>query len=93
WEDVSAIAQFDFSYTDSRDTLFRPTSPFNVHLDSFTLLNAKIGVEGERWQANLFVRNLTDKRAEVDAINSSQDPLSYNTVRPRTFGINVSTKF
>lgn len=93
WDDVNAIAQFDFSYTDERDTLFRPTSPFNVHLDSYTLLNAKIGVEGERWQANLFVRNLTDKRAEVDAINSSQDPLSYHTVRPRTFGINVSTRF
>lgn len=92
-DDYTAIAQFDFSYTDSRDTLFRPDSPFNVNLDSYTLLNAKIGVEAERWQANLFIRNLTDKRAEVDAINSAQDPLAFNTVRPRTFGINVSTSF
>jgi len=92
-DEYTAIAQFDFSYTDSRDTLFRPDSPFNVNLDSYTLLNAKIGVEAERWQANLFIRNLTDKRAEVDAINSSQDPLAFNTVRPRTFGINVSTSF
>lgn len=87
------VAQFDFSYTDSRNTAIGDNNPDNIDLESYTLLNAKIGVETERWQANLFVRNLIDKRAEVDLVNTAQDPLAYFTVRPRTFGINVSTHF
>ncbi len=90
---IDGVARFDLAYQGSRDTLFRPNSPFNVHLDNYLLVNAKIGIEGETWQANLFVHNLTDKRAMVDAINSSQDPLAFLTVRPRTFGINASKRF
>ncbi|MFZ5607984.1 MAG: TonB-dependent receptor [Pseudomonadota bacterium] len=91
--DMNGVARMDFSYLGDRDTLFRAADSLNVRLQGYALINAKIGVEGERWQANLFVRNLTDKRAQVDAINSSQDPLAYVTVRPRTFGVNLSTRF
>lgn len=92
-EDFSSVVQLDFSYQGERDTLFITDDDLNVNLDSYFLANAKIGVEGERWQAHLFVRNITDKRAEIDAVNTDQDPLAFLTVRPRTFGINVSTRF
>ena len=56
-------------------------------------LNLRFGVIDGPWTANLFARNLTDKRAEVSAINSSQDPDGLLTVRPRTIGVNLTRKF
>ena len=66
---------------------------FATDLDSYTLVNLRAGVTDERWTATVFVRNLFDKRAQVDAIAAVQDPLAYITVRPRTFGIGLSRKF
>ena len=38
-------------------------------------------------------RNVTNKRAEVSAINSSQDPHALLTVQPRTIGATLTRKF
>ena len=51
------------------------------------------GIEEIVVTANKFARNLTDKRAQVSAINSSQDPDALLTVRPRTVGVNLTRKF
>jgi iron complex outermembrane receptor protein len=53
----------------------------------------RLGVINGPWSATLFARNLTDKRAQISAINSSQDPYSFLTVRPRTIGLTVTRKF
>ena len=45
------------------------------------------------FQFSAFAKNLFDKRAEVDAISSDQDPLARITVRPRTVGVGLSYKF
>ncbi len=94
WGDVNGLARVDLTYRGSTDTTFRASaSPRNVKLDSYVLVNLKAGVQGENWQVSAFVKNVGDKRAEVDAINSSQDPLAFLTVRPRTFGVNFSRTF
>jgi len=41
----------------------------------------------------VFARNVTNERAQVSAINSSQDPDALLTVRPRTVGLSVTRKF
>jgi iron complex outermembrane receptor protein len=84
----------DVSYRGSADTKLRADiDPNNVHLKSYTLVNLRFGLTDREWTVNAFVRNLFDKRAQVDAIFSSQDPLAFITVRPRTFGIGASRKF
>jgi hypothetical protein len=40
-----------------------------------------------------FARNLTDKRAQISAINSTQDPDALLTVQPRTIGVTATRKF
>jgi hypothetical protein len=40
-----------------------------------------------------FAKNVTDKRAQISAINSTQDPDALLTVQPRTVGIKVTRKF
>lgn len=86
----------DVSYHgSSHTTLAGNTSrdPFDVRLQSYTLVNLRVGIKNDLWTVAAFARNLFDKRAQVDAISSSQDPLAFITVRPQTFGVSVSRKF
>ncbi len=78
--------RLDWTWRGAVDTQFRPSSPFNVHLRGYSLVNLKLGIENDHWELALFARNLFDKRAQVDAISSFQDPLAFITVRPRTLG-------
>jgi outer membrane receptor protein involved in Fe transport len=45
------------------------------------------------WSVTAFARNLTDKRAQISAINSTQDPNALLTVQPRTLGAELTYKF
>ncbi|GEQ98311.1 hypothetical protein JCM17844_19480 [Iodidimonas gelatinilytica] len=62
-------------------------------LDSYTIVNLKAGITNDHWDLSVFAKNLFDKRAQVDAINSAQDPFSFITVRPFTFGGHVAYRF
>jgi outer membrane receptor protein involved in Fe transport len=64
-----------------------------VNLGSYALLNLRAALETDVWTTTLFVRNVADKRAEVDAISSTQDPLALITLRPRTVGISFTRRF
>lgn len=83
----------DFGYRGKTHTQLNQSSPFNVPLAAYTLVNLRAGISTDQWSVTAFVRNLTDNRAQVDAISSSQDPLAYVTVRPRTFGVSLSRNF
>ncbi|MEP6549333.1 MAG: TonB-dependent receptor [Gammaproteobacteria bacterium] len=90
WQGVAAA---DVTYRDAANAYFASNTLFNIGLAPYTLLNLRLGVINGPWTVNLFARNLTDKRAEVSAINSSQDPNALLTVRPRTIGVNLTRKF
>ena len=90
WQGVAAA---DVTYRDAENAYFASNAQYNISLAPYTLLNLRLGVINGPWTANLFARNLTDKRAEVSAINSSQDPDGLLTVRPRTVGVNLTRKF
>jgi len=86
----------DVSYHGSSHTTLAANTtrdPFDVRLESYTLVNLRLGIKNDLWTVAAFARNLFDKRAQVDAIASSQDPLALITVRPQTFGVSVSRKF
>jgi outer membrane receptor protein involved in Fe transport len=69
------------------------TAAFNIPLAPYTLVGLRAGVITGPWTATAFVRNLTDKRAQVSAINSDQDPDALLTVQPRTIGLTVTRTF
>jgi iron complex outermembrane recepter protein len=84
----------DLSYRGDSNTQLRgDQSRFNVNLDSYALLNLRAAIETDVWTTTLFVRNVGDKRAEIDAISSTQDPLAIITLRPRTVGISFTRRF
>jgi len=90
WQGVVAG---DVSYRGVVNAYFASNTNFNLPLDSYTLVNLRAGVINGPWSVMAFARNLTDKRAEVSAINSSQDPDALLSVRPRTIGLTATRKF
>jgi outer membrane receptor protein involved in Fe transport len=82
----------DIVYRDAENAYFQ-SDVFNVGLAPYTLVNLRAGVSDGTWSVTAFARNLTDKLAQVSAINSVQDRDALLTVRPRTIGVTVTRNF
>jgi iron complex outermembrane recepter protein len=89
WDGTAAA---DVTYRDAENSYFA-SNGFNIPLAPYTLVGLRAGVITGPWTATAFVRNLTDKRAQVSAINSAQDPDALLTVQPRTIGLTVTRTF
>jgi outer membrane receptor protein involved in Fe transport len=91
--DWQGVVAGDVTYRGAVNAYFASNTQFNIPLGSYTLLNLRAGLIHGPWSVTAFARNLTNKRAEVSAINSSQDPDALLTVRPRTIGLTATRKF
>ena len=92
--DLKGTAALDVAYRGSAaNQIHGAANPFNVRLAPYTLFNLRLGVSNRNTSATFFVRNLTNERAQIDAINSSQDPTGLLTVRPRTIGVTLTRTF
>jgi outer membrane receptor protein involved in Fe transport len=89
WDGLVAT---DVTYRDAEDSYFSSNS-FNLPLAPYTLVGLRLGLIEGPWSVTAFARNLTDKRAQVSAINSTQDPDALLTVQPRTIGLTATRKF
>ena len=92
---IDFIMHASISYHGNSRTTIAPFSRDNsaVDLGSYTTANIRAGVELEDWRVAIFVRNVFDTRAQIDAISSSQDPLARITIRPRTIGVSAKRSF
>ena len=88
-----AMVAADISYRDAENAYFASNTQFNVPLAPYAMGNVRLGAIYGPWSVTAFARNVTDKRAEISAINSSQDPDAFLTIRPRTIGLTVTRKF
>ena len=57
--------------------------------DDYVLLDLAVGMESEQWNAEFFIDNVTDKRAELH-VDTLQYVPKVVTNRPRTFGVRFS---
>ena len=89
WEGVAGL---DLTYRGAENSYFASNS-FNIPLASYTLVGLRLGAIKDQWNITAFAHNLTNRRAQVSAINSSQDPDALLTVQPRTLGLSVTRKF
>ncbi len=90
----STTFSLDATYRGKTNTEFVPSSPFNISLDSYTLLNAVARMDvTERVQVGLFVKNLTDELALYDGLGTFQDPEALVAAQPRTIGVNARVSF
>jgi iron complex outermembrane receptor protein len=80
----------DLTYRDDADTEFRTDSPFNIQLDSFTVVNLFANMEvTDTVTVGLYVKNATDELAVYDGIGTFQDPQAIVANRPRTYGASL----
>jgi iron complex outermembrane recepter protein len=65
--------------------------------DSYTLIDASVGLNTNKWDANIWIENLSDERAlasfQGTSAVASRTGLRAIYVRPRTIGVNLSYKF
>ena len=83
----------DANYRGRVDAYFTSNQAFHLTLPSYTLIGLRAGVIQGPWSVTAWAKNLTNRRAEVSAINSSQDPDALLTVRPRTIGVTLTRTF
>lgn len=92
-DDFQETLRADLLYRDRTKTQFNTLSPFLVRLHSYALLNLRATAHSRLWSISAYLNNAFDKRAQIDAIASTQDPLALLTVRPRTVGLAVTRNF
>lgn len=92
---LDGFVSLDGAYVDGSGTQFNPTSPIFNSKDDFTLVDAKIGVRGDRWTVQIFVDNVFDELAEVNIIEQASNltPRAIVPIRPRTVGLNMNINF
>jgi iron complex outermembrane receptor protein len=84
----------DATYRGDTNTEFVPSSPFNIALGSYTILDAVALMNvTEKVQVGLFVKNLTNELALYDGLGTFQDPEAVVAAQPRTIGVNARINF
>jgi iron complex outermembrane recepter protein len=90
----STTFSLDATYRGKTNTEFVPSSPFNITLDAYTLVNAVARMDvTDRLQVGVFVKNLTDELALYDGVGTFQDPEAVVAAQPRTLGVNARISF
>ena len=77
-------------YTDNRFTSLVEVARFE--LDSYTAVDASIGVSSDKWTASLYVDNLTDELGQVDG-GAPDLIFRLIPIRPRTIGVRFNYNF
>ena len=99
--DFELVGHLDYSYTGWTAAVFDKTSLF-YRRPSYDLVNLSIGLRDlpQRWQAKLYVDNLTNKHADTGIFSSNTgnnvfppDVRSIGFNRPLTFGVRAEYKF
>jgi hypothetical protein len=89
---LGGLARISYSYTgDSIVSLTRP----EFETPSYYLLNARFGIEAEKWELSIFGDNLTDEFVTYKAETFPQPFVGtvWGIGRPRTIGVNLRLIF
>lgn len=87
---LEGFARVDYSYTGRQGTQFSPQNPIYNVVPGYSLLNLRLGLRAQAWEAALFGRNLTNAYA-VNILEEASNltPRSVVPNRPRTVGIEL----
>lgn len=85
----------DLAYVGSSSTQFNPNNPINNEKDAYTLVNVRLGLRTQAWDATLFIDNLFDQLAEVNIIEQASNltPRAIVPARPRRVGVSLRYRF
>jgi len=87
----NGYVRFEYQYLDSR-----VDNAVDAGLESFEVMNVRIGLIGEKWSVQIFGENIADSRPDlfIDSFTGGASyPTGSWTLRPRSFGVQVSAGF
>jgi iron complex outermembrane receptor protein len=89
-------AQANYTYRGTSYTNFHPGASY-VPMESYSRVDLAFGARVGNWNVSLFAKNLTDEAAQLGVVPLtgvvSAGDAAITTIRPRTFGVKVSTSF
>jgi iron complex outermembrane recepter protein len=87
-----AFANASGTYVDERNIGFASSLIYKQYtLPNYTMFNLRGGVKHDNWELAVFVRNLTDERAQLGASTLSDTMVA--VARPRTIGISLNVQY
>ncbi len=95
-DSLEGFVFLSYQGNDVRNTRFNPALAANSRLPAYDIINARVGVNADRWSLELFVENLGNSRGLT---NRNFYPFSLTAmtqmevVTPRTIGVDLSVKF
>jgi outer membrane receptor protein involved in Fe transport len=90
WE---GSARVDYQYVGESYSDFNRTKPIFTEQGDYSLVNARLAFERERYKFDVFANNLFDEQAIVSSSIDARRPLEIIPLRPRTFGVSFGYKF
>lgn len=90
----SAYVRLDANYVGESFSTFGVADPDRLRIKAYALANARIGVDGDKWSAYLFINNLFDSVA-INQASQIAYPHTYNvtSATPRTAGVGLRRRF
>jgi iron complex outermembrane receptor protein len=87
-----------WSYIGSRSTDFGSSAdatPVQVALSSYNTVEARIGLENDRYRVTVYGKNLGDSRGITSYVSNGAPGLAgeLTVIQPRTIGVTLSAKF
>jgi iron complex outermembrane receptor protein len=91
---LRGFVRADYSYTGGQGTQFNPGNPLYHYLSAYSLLNGRVGVRAEKYEAALYITNATNHYA-INILQEASDhtPLGVVPERPRTIGLDLRYHF
>ncbi|MBW7836811.1 MAG: TonB-dependent receptor [Sphingomonadales bacterium] len=87
---MDGYIRFDLQHVGHRNTEFNEA--LGIDMDSYQIGNVHVGVQMEKWEVALFVKNIWDKRAILSAENNFGID-NWTIERPRTIGLTVRAHY
>jgi iron complex outermembrane receptor protein len=92
-QNVRSFVRGEVAYRSGQTTSFDVANPTYAQLPGFFLANARVGVEVDRYSAELYVSNIFDRLAEIGGIaQGSNQLLQIVSMPPRTVGLVLRAK-
>jgi outer membrane receptor protein involved in Fe transport len=92
----TVYAQTSFNYRGRAYTDFNENGLY-IPMEAYFRADASIGLRHDQWDISLFVKNVTNKAAQIGVVPLTgavpDGEASVATIRPRTFGVKLTTGF
>jgi iron complex outermembrane receptor protein len=93
---ATAFVGGSLSYVGDRYGIFNsspPAVPPRQYLPSYARTDLRSGIRYDTWTLNLYVNNVTDKRGILSGGLGTLNPVAFNYIQPRIFGLSVVKTF